>query len=295
MEEPSWEFYRTFLAVYEAGSLSSAARALGLSQPTAGRHVEALEEALDTRLFVRTHRGLSPTRAAHALHPYASSLQSTVAALLRAVPADPKVVRGTVRISASEVIGVEVLPEILADLCTREPELEVELSLTNRIEDLLQRDVDIAVRNTRPIQAALTVRRLREIHLGLFAHRAYLDRCGLPNTIEQLDEHCLIGFDHVTPDVQALAEHVPRFAPARFALRTDNQVAQLALVRAGCGIGVCQVRLARRAPTLIRVLPDDFDIAMPTYVVMHEDVRRAPHIRVVFDALVDGLRPLAES
>ena len=295
MEEPSWEFYRTFLAVYEAGSLSSAARALGLSQPTAGRHVEALEEALDTRLFVRTHRGLSPTRAAHALHPYASSLQSTVAALLRAVPADPKVVRGTVRISASEVIGVEVLPEILADLCTREPELEVELSLTNRIEDLLQRDVDIAVRNTRPIQAALTVRRLGEIHLGLFAHRAYLDRRGLPNTLEQLDEHCLIGFDHVTPDVQALAEHVPRFAQTRFALRTDNQVAQLALVRAGCGIGVCQVHLAQRAPTLIRILPDDFDIAMPTYVAMHEDVRRAPHIRVVFDALVDGLRPLAES
>lgn len=295
MEEPSWELYRTFLAVYRAGSLSSAARELGLSQPTAGRHVEALEQALHKHLFVRTHRGLSPTGAAHALHPYASSLESTVAALLRAATADPTAVRGTVRISTSEVIGVEILPELLARLCIREPALEVELSLTNRIEDLLQRDIDIAVRNTRPTQAALTVRRLGDIHLGLFAHRAYLDRKGLPSTLEQLDEHCVIGFDHITPDVRALAERVPRFNPARFALRTDNQVAHLALVRAGCGIGVCQIRLAQLNPSLSRVLPDDFEIAMPTYVAMHEDLRSAPHCRVVFDALVDGLRPFVEA
>lgn len=136
--EPGWELYRTFLAVVREGSLSGAARALGLTQPTAGRHVDALEQALGLSLFIRTQQGLSPTEAALSLRPFAESLESTSAALLRAASSQGEGVRGTVRITASEVVAVEVLPPILADLHAAYPELTIELVPSNRLEDLLR-------------------------------------------------------------------------------------------------------------------------------------------------------------
>src|SRR5262245_21213551 len=113
---PSWDLYRTFLAILEEGSLSGAARALGLTQPTIARHLDALEASLGLELFVRTQQGLSPTEAALELGPHAEMLAATTAALLRTASGHGGEVRGAVRISASEVIGVVVLPAILAEL-----------------------------------------------------------------------------------------------------------------------------------------------------------------------------------
>ena len=157
--EPGWELYRTFLAVVREGSLSGAARALGLTQPTAGRHVDALERALGFSLFIRTQQGLSPTEAALSLRPFAESLEATSAALLRAASSQGEGVRGTVRITASDVVAVEVLPPILADLHAAYPELTIELVPSNRMEDLLRREADIAVRMQRPSQGVLVARR----------------------------------------------------------------------------------------------------------------------------------------
>lgn len=143
-----------------------AARALGLTQPTAGRHVDALERALGFALFIRTQQGLSPTEAALALRPYAESLESTSAALLRAASSQGEGVRGTVRITASEVVTAEVLPAILADLHAAYPGLILELVPSNRLEDLLRRDADIAVRMQRPSQGVLVARHIGGIELG---------------------------------------------------------------------------------------------------------------------------------
>ena len=112
--EPSWDHYRTLRAILEEGSLSGAARALGLTQPTVARHVDQLEAALGRRLFVRTQRGLSPTEAALEMAPYAEAMAAASAALRRAVTAEREAVAGTVRVSASEVVGVERLPPVLA-------------------------------------------------------------------------------------------------------------------------------------------------------------------------------------
>ena len=166
----SWDLYRSFLGVLREGSLSGAARALGITQPTAGRHIAALEEVLGTALFTRSQAGLMPTEVAAGLRAYAEAMESTAAALERAATGHGEDVRGVVRISASEVIGVEVLPPILARLRERNPELKVELVVTNQVQDLLRREADIAVRMMRPRQEQLVARRVGQITLGLHAH-----------------------------------------------------------------------------------------------------------------------------
>jgi DNA-binding transcriptional LysR family regulator len=199
------------------------------------------------------------------------------------------VVRGAVRITASEVIGAEVLPAILARLHRHYPELVVELNLSNAVEDLLRRDADIAVRMIKPSQGALVARHLGGIKLGLHAHRRYLDRRGMPARLEQLRHHALIGFDQETAALRGLLKHVPSFQRAAFALRANSDLAQLNAIRAGFGIGVCQVRLGERDGTLVRVLPDAFEPTLDTWLAMHEDLRTSRRCRVVFDALAAGL------
>ncbi|CBS88082.1 putative transcriptional regulator, LysR family [Azospirillum lipoferum 4B] len=271
------------------GSLSAAARALGLTQPTLARHVAALEEAVGGSLFVRSPRGLDPTDAALALRPQAEALDAAAASLWRTASGWGAEVRGTVRVTASEVVGARILPAILAGLRSRHPTLEVELVLSNGIDNLLQRDADVAVRMVEPDQQALLVRRVGSIALGLHAHRRYLERHGTPHSLEELDGHSLIGFDRETPDIRAMIQRVPGLTLPRFALRTDSHLAQLAAIEAGFGIGICQVPLARRNPDLVRLLAGRFELPMGVWIAMHEDLRSTPRCRAVFDGLAAGL------
>jgi DNA-binding transcriptional LysR family regulator len=195
---PDWGLYRSFLSVLRTGSLSAAARDEGLTQPTVGRHVDSLEKALGVSLFTRSQHGLTPTEAALELQPYAESLEATAAALVRSAVGRAGT-RGTVRITASEVIGAEVLPPILTRLHEAHPEITIELVLSNRTEDLLQREADIAVRMVRPTQQALLARHAGDTELGLHARRDYLERRGMPSSLAELREHALIGFDRETP------------------------------------------------------------------------------------------------
>ncbi|WP_322044607.1 LysR family transcriptional regulator [Paraburkholderia sp. J67] len=285
----NWELYRTFLAVFTEGSLSGAARALGITQPTAGRHVAALEAAFGQPLFTRSPAGFLPTEAARTLRGYAESMRSTAAALERAATGQGDAMRGVVRVSASEVVSVEVLPPILAALRREHPQLVVELVPSNRVQDLLQREVDIAVRMTPPQQDGLIARRIGDIEAGLHARDDYLAEHGAPQTLADLMQHALIGFDTVTPFVREASRHFPFWKREAFALRTDSDVAQLAMIRAGCGIGMCQVGIAKRDARLRRLLPRECTIQLTTWMAMHEDLRSNRRCKTVFDALGQGL------
>ncbi|MFN3303100.1 MAG: LysR family transcriptional regulator [Roseateles sp.] len=284
-----WELLRTLLGVLREGSLSGAARSLGLTQPTAGRHVAALEQLLGQTLFTRSPAGLLPTEAALSLRGHAEQMEAAAAALQRAATARGGEVRGTVRVTASEVMGVEVLAGVFAGLRAQHPGLVLELALSNQLQDLLRREADIAVRMTPPGQSQLIARRVGAVTLGLHARPDYLDRCGRPASLAELREHTLIGFDAQTPFLRAGASRMGGMGRESFALRSDSDLAQLALIRAGAGIGVCQLALARREPRLERVLPEAFAWPLETWVAMHEDLRHSTACRTVFDALVQAL------
>lgn len=292
MAEPDWSLYRTFLAVLRDGSLSGAARRLGLAQPTVGRQLDALEADLGAPLFVRSQRGLVATELATSLAPHAEALEASAAALLRAAGAGSGAVEGTVRISASEVVAIEHLPPLLVALRRAHPGLVLEIVASDAADDLMRRDADVAVRMFPPTQGALVARKLAPIPLGLFAHRDYLARRGTPRSFADLADHDLIGFDHETPSLRAYAARLPEFGRVRFALRADSNMVQLQAIRAGFGIGVCQVPLGRRDPDLVRVLTDEFELDLGLWIVMHEDLRASPRCRAVFDALAAGLAGL---
>lgn len=284
-----WDHYRTFLAILEEGSQSGAARALGLTQPTVGRHLDALERAAGKPLFLRSHQGLLPTETALSMRSYAETMAASAAALARTASADSESPEGTVRISVSEVIGLEVLPPILVELQELYPRLTIELSLSDAVEDLLKQQADIAVRMVEPTQGALVSRKIGGIPIGLFAHRRYLERHGTPRTIDDMSAHRLIGFDRELAYIREAMKIYPGLADMRFDFRSDSNVAQLAMIRAGGGIGMCQVGLGARDPDLVHLFAEQVHMQLRTFLVMHENLRRVPRCRVAFDALAEGL------
>ena len=278
-DDAGWELYRSFLGVLREGSLSGAARALGITQPTVGRHIAALEAALGLTLFTRSQAGLMPTEAALELRAYAEAMDSNAAALKRAAEGHGEGVVGTVRVSASEVVGVETLPPIVARLRQQHPQLRLELVLTNRVQDLLRREADIAIRMAEPKQEQLIARRVPDVRVGLYAHRRYIAAHGTPRRVDELAQHTLVGFDEETPFLRAARKALPQWTRAAFSLRSDSDLGQLALIRAGCGIGVCQVGIAERDPNLVRVLSRQVEFKLPMWVVMHEDLRGSTRCR----------------
>jgi DNA-binding transcriptional LysR family regulator len=289
----SWDLLGAFLAVMRSGSLSGASRVLGVAQPTVRRQIEKLEEVLGVVLFTRSQAGLIATETAAATLPYAESMAGAAEALVRFVSAPAHAEQGTVRVTCSEAVGVEVLPAMLADLHRAHPRLQIELSLTDANEDLLRRDADIAVRMAQPSQSALVAKRIGTVPLGAFASDAYLADHAAPRSIADLTRgHALIGKDRDTSFYPALAAAGLSLDRKDFALRTDSDVACLAAIRAGIGIGICQVPLAARPPGLRRVLPA-IAFELPIWVVTHEDLRASRRVSLVFDHLVASLTSYA--
>ena len=288
-----WELISAFLAIAKTGSLSGAARELGVAQPTVRRHVEALEETLNVVLFTRSHAGLALTEAAVAALPYAESMASTAEALLRSANATAHGDAGTVRVTASEIIGTEILPAIFATLRQKHPRIQIELSATNAKEDLLRRDADIAVRMVQPTQQALVAKKVGAVELGLFASESYLVGRKVPkNFTDLLRDHVLIGRDHDTTFYAALEAAGIRASARDFAFRTDNDVAALAAVRAGIGIGICQAPLALQTKSLVRVL-SKVRFHLPIWIVTHENLRASKRVSIVFEHLAKSLEKYA--
>jgi DNA-binding transcriptional LysR family regulator len=286
---PKWETYRSFLAVMTDGSLSAAARALGLTQPTLGRHVDELEEMLGVPLFTRSQAGLIPTQAARELLPHAQAMASAADALVRAASGADAEERGTVRLTASVFVGGEVLPTILARFREKHPKIAVELVLSDASQDLLRREADIAVRMVQPKQEALVARKIGSTALGLFARRDYLERHGTPATLEQVVGHAIIGFDKELAFERGLKAMGLPMSREMFALRVDNDLARLNALRSGYGIGICQVGVARRDPALVHLLPKAFRVELPLWMAMHKDLRGTRRMRLMFDYLADEL------
>lgn len=287
--ESDWNDNRAFLAVLEGGSLSAAARHLGLSQPTVRARIAALEAALGTVLFTRSVHGLIPTAQAHAIAAPVRAMAHAAEAVGRAASGDQEQPAGRVRLSVSEFVGVEVLPAMLRRLHDRYPDLVVEYELNNATAELLEQEVDIAVRMHQPRQAALVARKVPAIPLGLYAHRDYIARYGHPESRADIADHRFVGPDR-SPSDRSVADLIAGGQPLRWSARTDSHAAFLALVRAGLGIAVVQVPVAARYPELVRVLEAVSLPPLETWIVAHEELRRLPRVAALFDHLVAEFR-----
>lgn len=287
--EPDWALWRSFTAVVAHGSLSAAARALGLSQPTIGRHIETLEADLGLPLFERTLSGLKPNAAALRLREPVGRAQAALAEATMLAEAAQDQALGTVRLTASKIISNYVLPALLISIRAHHPRIALEIVPSDSAENLLMREADIALRMFRPTQLELVTRHLGDIPLVAAAHEDYLARRGRPNSLAELWSHDLLGFDAS----DAIIAHAGRlgFAVSRdnFVLRSDDQPHLWELVKAGLGIGFAQLNLVRRTPGIV-ALPLDLALPpLPIWLTTHRDLFTSPRIRAIYDALADGM------
>ena len=288
-----WTLCRSFLAILRKGSLSGAARVLGVAHPTVRRHLEEIEENFHEPLFVRSPSGLAPTELAQSLRDPAEAMESAFQQLVRTASGAGDAVAGTVRITASEVMGAEVLPPMLRTLRDAHPALEFEVELSDDVADVLRRDADIAVRMLRPTQSELVARRVANVPLGLYVHRRWLEANGAPASLGALvKSRQLIGYDRQMPLITALSALGVRAESRDFGFRSDSTLAQLAAMRAGLGVAVCHMPIAARDPALVRVLPD-FTLALETWLVSHPNLRGSLRVRACLDALAKSLATYA--
>ncbi len=291
MANADWNLFQSLHAVLQAGSLSAAAKSRGLTQPTLGRHIEALEQKLGAPLFLRSPRGLTPTDLARQLEQHLAEMHAAAAAALRDASGSADSLKGAIRITASQIIGAEVLPPILGAFHGRHPEIDIELVLSNKTEDLSRRDADIAVRMMRPTQGALLARKVGSLGVGFYAAPDYVARHGLPQDLAGLRDRPMIGFDRVAPPIEALKDLALPWEISRelFAFRSDNDLAQIAAIRASLGIGTCQHQLARRYG-LTPVLAEAFEFELEVWIAMHENLKGHRRMRLMFDHLVAGFQ-----
>lgn len=284
-----WSLIRAFLAVAETGSLSGAARSLSQSQPTLGRQIKLLEDHLGLRLFDRKARGFDLTHNGESLLEPARAMRDAFGQLsLRAAGHDDKM-RGTVRITASEVMARHALPQIIADIRQTEPEIQIELVPSDASENLLFREADIAVRMYRSTQLDVITKQIAVAPLGVFAARSYLERHQSPKTIDDLIDHCLIGYDRDDRIIQGMRAMGWQVKRDFFDVRCDDQNTYWELVRAGCGIGFTQQFVARKDSDIVQLLPEmQFD-PLPIWLAAPEAMRTAPRVKRVWDLLEIGI------
>jgi len=285
-----WRLVRSFLAALDQGSLLGAARLLRASQPTVGRHIAELESQLGVLLFERTGRGLVPTATALKLADAARGMEAGALQLAQTLSGAQTQTSGTVRITASVPVAVQLMPPLLAAMRQTLPDIQIELVSSNQVSNLLRREADIAVRMVRPDQTSLVAKRIGQVGLGAYAHRSYLARRGTPRQPTDLLQHELIGSDAdpaILQGFQAMGYPVTRES---FALRSDDFIVQWQAVRAGLGVGFCADYMARTDPDVLRVLPGLLKIPpLPVWLTVHREIRTNRRIRAVYDFLAEAL------
>ncbi|MCB1347756.1 MAG: LysR family transcriptional regulator [Maritimibacter sp.] len=288
LSDLDWSLLQSFLAVAETGSLSAAARALGLSQPTLGRKVREVEAALGAELFHRHAKGLALTETGQAMLGPAQAMRDAAGRISLVAAGEDRGLSGPVRITASVVVSHFLLPEMLTRFRREEPGIEIDLVASDSSENLLFRAADIAVRMYRPGQLDMVTRHVADMPMGIYAAKSYLDGAGRPATQDALLALDWVGFDRNEMILRGMAEAGWSVTRDFFKLRTDDQAAYWQLVRAGGGVGIMQRAIGDPDPRLERLMPELPLPSLPVWLTAHEEVRRVPRVARVWEALVAG-------
>jgi DNA-binding transcriptional LysR family regulator len=288
-----WNHARAFLVTAEEGTLSAAARALGLSQPTLGRQVAALEESLGVLLFERVGKSLSLTQTGRDLLAHVRLMGQGATGISLAASGHSDAIEGKVSVTAFDGAATYLLPRVLERLQTSAPGLQVDLLASNLVQDIQRREADIALRHVRPEQPDLIAKRLPDFAASLYASTAWLNRHGRPRTGQDLKNAPLIGYTspgNMFADLQARGVPVTE-RNVRFA--TDSTVVAWEMIKQGLGIGVNMREVAAVTPGVEAVLPDFPPIPVPIWIVTHRELHTSRRIRLVFDLLAEAFSTLA--
>ncbi len=284
-----WNLIRSYLMVAEHGSTLKASRHLEVTQSTISRHLSELEKQLSVRLFDRRKTGLALTDKGQELLAYAKQMDSVADQLQSQASHFSSTVSGTVRISASEILAVDVLPHCLDDIVNDNPDLQIELVASNEAANLLSREADIALRMFKPQQQDLISRHLLDIPTGFYAHQSYFEKHANAQTTDDFSSHRFIGFDMNTLFIDGAKRFGMKLKREDFQIRTDSICVQNQCALAGLGLVGMQDKLAQRQPEL-KKLDLDFDLPpLPLYVVAQQELRSSRKLRVVFDSLAAKL------
>lgn len=289
MDAPDWNQLKAFLETAETGSLSAAARKLGLSQPTLSRQVAALERRLQVTLFERVGRSMVLTSAGLALLDPARAMGAAADELRLAASGQSQAVDGVVCVSASETVAAFLLPPVIERLQREAPGIVIDLVTSDAQSDLQRREADIAIRHLRPEQPGLIGRRLRDGTAGFYASKDWVRRHGHPRRADEAARHAFVGSDRGGRYLAYLRQHGLPLEATNFSCYAANTLSHWSLVRGGLGIGPMMDEIARQAPEVVRVLDEVPPVRFPIWLVTHRELRTARRIRVVFDLLAEAL------
>ena len=280
-----WNRARAFLVTAEEGSLSAAARALGLAQPTLGRQVAALEQELGVTLFERVGRGLALTPSGFELVEHVRAMGAAANRVSLAASGRAQSIEGTIRITTTEAYAAFVLPPIVAELRGQAPSITVEIVASNAVSDLRRREADIAIRNGRPTDPDLLAKRLGDDRAALYATPAYLARIGNPDSFAGFADADFIGFEDNQPLLEGLNSFGFSLTGRNFPVLTASHLVHWELVKQGLGVGVMPIRIGDAEPRVARALPAMAPIEVPVWLVAHRELRTSRRVRLVFDLL----------
>lgn len=285
-----WNRARAFLVTAEEGSLSAAARALGLAQPTLSRQVEALQQELGVVLFERFGRGLELTPAGAELVNHARKMGEGAMALSIAAQGQNDDIVGPVTITASDAYAGLWLPQILKKLKAQEPGLIIRVRADNTASDLMRREADIAIRNFQPKEPDLVARRIADTGANFFAAEEYVAKHGLLDPQADWAHANLIIPGEAGPFLAALQQVGLPVTEASVGFECSNYLAMWEMTRQGLGVGMLDVRLGDREPGVTRAAFDFDDLPFPIWLVAHRDILSNKRLRLVFDFLAEELK-----
>ena len=289
-----WNQVRAFLAAAEEGSLSAAARALALTQPTLSRQVTGLEQSLGVTLFERGRRKLQITAAGLELLDHVRVMAEAANRISLAASGQSQAVAGRVCITATELLATHYLPPMLRKLRERAPGIVVEVIASDKVRDLIRREADIAIRHTQPTQPDLIARRIGLLRGRIYAARRLLEEVGMPKGFEDLTGQDFVGIDDTEGLIAALAEQGLALRLEQFRVHTASGNCMLQLIREGLGFGLLPMDSGELFNDLVCVLPDQFNPEIPVWLVTHRELHTSQKIRVVFDLLAEELQSLTE-
>ena len=284
-----WNKARAFLVTAEEGSLSAAARALSMAQPTLGRQVSGLEQELGIVLFERVGRGLRLTTSGVELLKHVRDMGDAAGRVSMNALGQSQAFEGTICISASETYAAVLLPPIIAKLRILEPGIHVEIVVANHASDLRRREADIAIRNFRPTEPDLIAKKVGDADAVLYATPGYIARIGNPTTPEELRHAHFVNLDHGGMMMKGLNGLGLSLTEENFPLLTESYLVMWELVRQGAAIGILDAYIGDSDPNVKRVLPNLEPLIFPIWLVSHRELNTSRRIRRVFDFLAEEL------